>query len=191
MPKISQLSGDTTPVITDYVAGNQASSPATRSFKLSDLITLFFNNIPLLSVKRTSIDWSTFANNIKSATNTATGSYSAGDNSFASICSISFTMGAAGYALVTSNISATTSSDFEEHPEIYLDGSLYHSYAPAAALESTNIRGVVRSTTWLVPLSAGTHTLAPGAYFAAGSGTFSFAAGSVEISALVLGNVTA
>lgn len=44
--KISGYTANTSPQPTDYVLGNSASGPTTKKFLLSDLVTLFLNNIP-------------------------------------------------------------------------------------------------------------------------------------------------
>jgi hypothetical protein len=46
MSKISQYAQNTTPALTDYLIGVLASGPTTKRFVLSDLVTLFLNNIP-------------------------------------------------------------------------------------------------------------------------------------------------
>lgn len=46
MSKISQYAQNTSPALTDYLIGVQASGPTTKRFVLSDLVTLFLNNIP-------------------------------------------------------------------------------------------------------------------------------------------------
>lgn len=47
MVKISQLPPDTAPTVTDKIVTYDAESITTKAVLLSDLITLFFNNIPL------------------------------------------------------------------------------------------------------------------------------------------------
>ena len=56
MGKISGYSQDTSPTINDTVLGN-SSAPATSRFKLSDLISLFFNNIPTAIIGAASINF--------------------------------------------------------------------------------------------------------------------------------------
>lgn len=46
MSKISQYAQNTSPALTDYLIGVQASGPTTKRLVLSDLLTLFLNNIP-------------------------------------------------------------------------------------------------------------------------------------------------
>lgn len=46
MSKISQYAQDTSPSLTDYLIGVEASGPTTKRYVLSDLLTLFLNNIP-------------------------------------------------------------------------------------------------------------------------------------------------
>lgn len=46
MSKISQYASDTSPSLTDYLIGVEASGPTTKRYVLSDLLTLFLNNIP-------------------------------------------------------------------------------------------------------------------------------------------------
>jgi hypothetical protein len=55
MTKISQYPDDASPQTTDYAIGNQASGPTTQRFKFSNLITLFFNNIPTNKITAASL----------------------------------------------------------------------------------------------------------------------------------------
>lgn len=46
MTKISQLPNDNLPTGSDYLSGVQQSGTVTKGFKLSDILTWIFNNIP-------------------------------------------------------------------------------------------------------------------------------------------------
>lgn len=46
MAKISQYAPDNGPSLTDYLIGVEASGPTTKRYILSDLLTIFLNNIP-------------------------------------------------------------------------------------------------------------------------------------------------
>lgn len=46
MGKISSYAAKTILALTDYVIGNDATGPTTKRFLLSDILTLFLNNIP-------------------------------------------------------------------------------------------------------------------------------------------------
>lgn len=135
-------------------------------------------------------NWGSFALNIKSATNTVALSGVNGANNFASSLSITYTVETACVALVTVSIGTVSSSDFEFGPQIYVDGALANTFTPAASTGSASGRAVVRGFTYAINLSAGTHTISPGANYSSGTG-LSTAISGCTIAAIVLGNVTA
>lgn len=141
------------------------------------------------SIDLVKMDFSSFTLNMKSATNSTVPTISSGNNNFTTDCSVSFTVSHACKAMVTANVAITSSADFEMKPIIYLDNVINHSYNPSAAYIASN-RAEVRSTTWVVDLTAGAHTIGPGVSISAGAG-WTTQAGAIEISAIVLGNVTA
>lgn len=154
------------------------------------------NNISVLNAngKHPSavIDWSTFSNNIKVAINTnAAAPVNGTALNLASVGSVvSFTVGEACKALVTSTIGCSSTSDFETKPQIWLDGALSSSATYTAA--AANASGRIDTRTWqgVVTLSAGAHTISAGIVVSSATSA-NVAAGNAQISAIVLGNVTA
>ena len=148
--------------------------------------------LPNGSVHGSSLDANGFFLNVRGAISGSGASYGTGDNTFVGICSLTFTVAEPCIALVTAIVTGATTSDFELHPQIYLDGVKVHDTSPPAAVENSSSRGVQRQTTYPIVIpTAGTHTLAPGAFFSAGSGTFTVSVGGAEISAIIFGKVTA
>ena len=75
MGKISSYTYNTSPSTSDYLIGDSATGPTTYNYKLSDLITTFFNNVPNSSIKSTALALShalDSVNGVQSATNTGT-----------------------------------------------------------------------------------------------------------------------
>lgn len=152
------------------------------------------NLIPNRGGVSLNIDFASLALNIKNASNPSGisgGSIVTGDNNFASQgIAVTFTVASACKALVIVNMSSTSSSDWEFHPQIYLDGVKTAESLPAASIGSASNRGIVRSYSTVISLSAGSHTISGGAFFSAG-GSWAIPTGSSNITALVLGQVTA
>lgn len=137
------------------------------------------------------IDWSTFANNIKSAFNTSTGTLTNSSQDLASVgLSLSFTVVGTAYALVTVSLGIFSSSDFEFRPEIRLGGAVQATFAPSAAAGNASSRSTVRSFSAKIPLSNGVNVLSAGVFLAAATSP-GWGNGAGYISAIVFGNVTA
>ena len=93
-------------------------------------------------------------------------------------------------ALVTVVLGINSTTDFEFHPEIWLDGALYYTLNVAAAQASASNRGVVRSVTYGVLLTPGTHTLSAGVFLSSGT-SMSLPIGAGTLSSIIYGQVTA
>lgn len=180
MTKISLLPNDNAPVAADILVGDQTSSNTSENFKLSDLATFFINQL-----------WASVGNNIKWANNASGITPANGSNNFSSSCSISLTVAAACKALVRVDIGMVSSSDFEFQPQVYLDGTQAGvNFDPNASAGNASGRAIERGANFLVSIPSGTHTLSPGVFLSAGSG-YSIQAAGMNISAIILGNVTA
>lgn len=143
--------------------------------------------------KSSQIDWSSFANNIKMAKNSSSVTPTIGtDNNLASAgAAITFTVDATSYALVTVHVGCRSTTDYEHKPAIYLDGTLISMNDIGASIGgSASNRGIQRSHTDKVTLSAGAHTISAGIYIASATSP-SVAIGEAQVSAIVLGRVTA
>lgn len=146
-------------------------------------------NITGTPVGSSAIDWSTFALNMKTATNSGTLSPTNTDQDLASSgLSISFTVATACNALVTVAIGVASAADFEYRPEIRLGGTQVAIFSPAAGLGNSRAHG--RTFTAVIPLAAGANVLSIGLFLASGS-AYTVSPGGAVISALVLGKVTA
>lgn len=129
--------------------------------------------------------------NLKSASNSSGYTPTTGDNNMTSICNVTFTVAIACVALVTVAVGLTATSDSEFRPEIWLDNVLYHAASFPAASFTASGRAIERSTTYAVPLQPGSHTLGAGVFVSGGGGYGISGNGSVEITAVVFGKVTA
>lgn len=140
--------------------------------------------------KKVQIDWSTFSNNIKFAMNPSQITPVNSDNNISS-AAITFTVETACLAFVTVSVGVTSTTDYELKPEIWLDGAIYATNGTPASLGGgTSGRAYQRTISRGVSLSAGAHTLTPGVLISSATGP-SIPAGAAEITAIVLGNVTA
>lgn len=191
------------------IVANNAASPAlaANSIRLAKVVTngttitsvlqygrdSLYNTIrPNGAVGGAELNSSELFGNVRSASNASVINPSAvGDQNFGAACQIAFTVAAPCIALVTVNISMGAVGDSELRPSIYLDGVLQHQFTPSAATIANTSRHVQRSTTWAVPITAaGAHTLSVGA-FVSGAASANINAGGAEITALILGKVTA
>lgn len=192
MPKISGLPEDTAPTTDDYVASLDTGTSTLKKSKWLNIIAMIFGNAPSASLSRTAVDWSTFSNSIKQASNSSSITPTNGvDNDFQSAgAKITFTVSGTAYALVTVTVGCGSTSDFEHRPEIFLDGSLHSGASYAATIANAGGRASVRSYPNLVILAAGTHTISAGMFLSAAVSQI-IPANSAIVSAIVLGNVTA
>lgn len=143
------------------------------------------------SITRPKTDWSTFSNNIKSATNTSTPTLTNSSQDLASSgASISFTLSGTGYAFVTVSIGIGSLNDFEFQPQIRLGGTVVHTFSPPAAPGALVSRAHVRGMSRLVTLTNGVNVLSPGVFLSS-AGSPITSNGAITISAIVFGNVTA
>jgi len=137
------------------------------------------------------LDWSTFSNNMKSASNSGNITPTNSSQDLASSgLSISFTVAQACNALVTVSLGVQSTTDFEFQPQIRLGGSIVKSFTPAASISNAGGRALVRGFTWVVPLAQGANTLSAGLLLSS-STTPGIAANGGTIAAIVLGEVTA
>lgn len=138
------------------------------------------------------IDFSTFANNIKTGVNTTavilTNGVSTDLASFGS--KVTFTVASNCVAFVTVSMIANSTTDFEFKPLIYLDGSVAGSINYLAAPGNASGRSQVRTYSKAIPLTTGSHTLSAGVLVSSAS-TPGVPTDGATITALVLGNVTA
>jgi len=140
---------------------------------------------------RVGIDWTTFSNNVKAATNTSSPTLSNADLDLASSgLSLSFTLSGTGYAMVTVCLGISSTSDYEFKPEIRLGGSIIASLTPSAAIGNASSRSNVRSVSYLATLSNGVNTLSAGVFLSSSTNP-GMSIGGGTISAIVFGNVTA
>lgn len=178
------------------------SAVTTDKIAASNVTTEKINDSAVTAAKLAStavtngkIDWSTFSNNIKFATNPSTitaGSSTSPQNLSGNGCSISFTNTGTAYAFVTVSVGVSTSTDFEFLVGVMLNGTNQANYSPNASLGGGGAgRAVERSSSFLVTLPAGTNILAPSMTVFNGSGSYSIFPGGVTIAAIVFGNVTA
>jgi hypothetical protein len=129
--------------------------------------------------------------NAKTAVTTSTNTPSNGANTDlgSNGASLSFTIETGAIAFVTIDITCESTQDFEFRPQLFLDGVVYETYAPSAALGGgAGDRGVYRGFSTVIELTSGTHTLSPG-LFIASAASQSIPAGAAKITALVLGDV--
>lgn len=139
------------------------------------------------------IDWSSFSLNMKSASNSTanTPTNNADTNLASNGATISFTVETDCYALVIVHVAVNSTTDYELKPQIWRDGVLYAVAGyPASINGSAGNRAVMRSHTVGVPLTAGAHTLSAGVIVSSATSQ-SVGIGAANITALVLGNVTA
>jgi hypothetical protein len=174
--------------------GSHSNITATAATIASGLtVTAGAVSLPTASLNRTAVNWSSFANNMKSATNASTINI-VGNAGYWDLGgfgpTLSFTVAANCNAFVTVSTGLNSISDIEHHPVIYRDGSIFFDFNPNATLGSASGRASVRSFTYVVPLTAGTHTLSVG-IFTMNGGACAINPNAATIAALVLGNVTA
>lgn len=192
MTKISGFPEDTSPTTDDFLLGVDSGTSTTKKVKWLNVISMIFGNAPTGSLNRAAVDWSSFSNNIKSAgtttgvnpaenTNTNLGPYGA---------VVNFTLSGSGIALVIVSVGAGCANDFESKPQIWVDGSLYVSAAFSAAAGNTAGRAVVRTFSYPVALSTGSHTICAG-WLGQNGAPYAINPGSAQVTAMVLGNVTA
>lgn len=190
MPKISALpamttaDGDDPAPIVDDSAGSTKKITLTKLKEWLQSLTAW--------VTRPQIDWTTFSNNVKTASNGSAGTPVNGSNvNLSSVgASLSFTLTGAGYALVTVSIATVSSTDFENKPIIYLNGSVYAIAGYNAAAGNASSRTNPRTFTAAVPLPTGSNTISAGINVASATGP-SVPVGCAIITAMVFGNVTA
>jgi hypothetical protein len=143
------------------------------------------------TLSRTKNDWSTFSNNMKSATNGAGISLANSSQDLASNgLSISFTVSGACKALVTVQMGVSSTTDFEFRPEIRLGGTVVQVLTPSAAAGNASSRSSVRGFTAVVSLSAGVNVISAGVNLTVATSP-NIAVGGAIIAAIVNGNVTA
>lgn len=139
------------------------------------------------------IDWSGLSLNIKSAKTTSSNTPSNGANTDlgGNGASISFTVSTTCIALVTIDVSCTSTTDFEIKPIIFLNGTAYAIADYAAALNGgAGGRATQRSYTWPVVMPAGTNMISAGIFVSSATSQV-VAIGSASVAAIVLGKVTA
>lgn len=143
------------------------------------------------TLSRTKTDWSTFSNNIKSATNPASISLANSSQDLASNgVSISFTVSGACKALVSVDMGVNSTTDFEFRPEIRLNGTVVAALTPAAAAGNSSNRSSNRGFTYVVTLAAGVNVISAGVNLVVATSP-GITSGGATIAAIVNGNVTA
>lgn len=146
---------------------------------------------PWPGVARKDIDWATFANNMKTATNPSSVSPVNGDNNFGSGgAQVSFTVTQACKAYVTISIGVSSTTDFEYQPNLLLDGAIMSKFQPSASQGNGSNRTFARTFAAVVTVPAGTHTISAGCTFASGT-ALGLPPTAAWVAALVLGDVTA
>jgi len=147
------------------------------------------NTIPDDAVDNTKIDWSSLSLNMKAASNPSTFTIANGSNNLAGAgIKVNFTVAEACKALVTVSLGVSSTTDFEYQPQIRLGGTVIKSFAPVASLSAG--RAHVRGFSWVVSLVAGANEISAGVSLAS-STSAGIAASGGNISAIVLGEVTA
>lgn len=141
-------------------------------------------------VKESNIDFTSFSNNAKSATNTSAHTPSNGVTNNLSSASISFTLSGSGIALVTVTVGVLSTTDYEMKPGVYKNGSFFAQSDMSAAAGNGSERVNPRTYSVAVPLSNGVNTLSAGVFISSATAP-NVPIGNASISAIVLGNVTA
>ena len=143
-------------------------------------------------ISKSQIGWAPFTFNIKMAsTNSDAGlSNGANYNLGANGASIQFTVVGTAQALVTVTVATISTSDFENKPLIYVNGSVVSTAGYSAAAGNGSNR--VNPRTWqaAVTLSEGVNTISAGVFVTSATSP-SVPSGGAQVSAVVLGNVTA
>ena len=143
-------------------------------------------------VEAPQIDWSSFGNNIKSAKNSSgitpvNGSFVNGSGQG---LAVTFTVSEACNALVTLHMACGSTSDFEFRPLIYLNGVMTVDGTYPASVGNGSGRHTTRSVTYKIALPAGANTISGGVFVSSATSP-TVAASGANISAIVLGTVTA
>ena len=194
-PTINGGTLDNATVTVDSVAGHTVSntgtvygmSVAAGAFTTANIIPSA--SLQSNSVTKPKIDWSTFALNMKTATNGGLITPTNSDQDLASSgLSISFTVASNCNALVTVALGVAAATDFEFRPEVRLGGTQAGIFQPSASYSASRAHG--RTFTTVVALTTGVNVLSIGLFLSSGTG-YSITAGAGVISAIVLGNVTA
>ena len=143
-------------------------------------------------ISKSQIDWAPFTFNVKMASTTSAAGLSNGVNYNlgANGASIQFTVVGTARALVTVSVATISTSDFENRPLIYVNGSAVSTASYSAAAGNSANR--VNPRTWqaAVTLSEGVNTISAGVVVTSGTSP-SVPSGGAQVSAVVLGNVTA
>lgn len=144
------------------------------------------------SLSRTKIDWGTFNNNIKTATSTTTSvpANSVAQNLGGNGAQVSFTVVGTAYAFVWVRVGTLSTTDYENKPLIYLNGTLIATADISSASGNASARTFERSFARPVTLPAGVNTISAGVLVVSATSQ-SVPAGNATITAIVLGNVTA
>lgn len=175
IPATSSLQIETAPFTNSFSTANHDHTTAARGGLLNN----------------GSIDWSTFTNNMKTASNTGAPALSNSSQDLASSgLSVSFTLATAGVAFVVMNLGISSTSDFEFRPEIRLGGVVQFTHAPNAAAGNASNRASDRGMPYVMALPVGVNVISAGVNLSSATGP-SLAIGGGSISVVVFGQVTA
>lgn len=143
-------------------------------------------------INQSNIDWNMFNNNMKSAVNTSTITPVNGSNidGAAQGAAVTFTVSGNAMAFVIVRAGVVSTTDFENKPIIYLDGTPVDISGMSAAMGNGSSRVFERSTFTAIPLTNGSHTISGGINVTSATSP-SIPAGNMKILAVVFGNVTA
>lgn len=174
-------------VVTD-ATDIQAASSITQ-FGKDSLNNTYYPNGPVGGAE---LDSSELSSNMKIAYNSGSISPSAsGETDLAGNgITLSFTVAHTCKAIVEVSIGCSSTSDFEFHPRVYLDGVLAQAFSPVAAPGFAANRAQQRTVKTVVTLTPGAHTMT-GRIWLSSATTPSIGANGAYIHALVFGKVTA
>lgn len=143
-------------------------------------------------ISKSQIDWAPFTFNMKTASTTSNAGLSNGANYNlgANGASIQFTVVGTAQALVTVSVATISASDFENKPLIYVNGSVVSTAGYSAAAGNSSSRVNPRTWQYAVTLSEGVNTISAGVLVTSATSP-SVPSGGAQVSAVVLGNVTA
>lgn len=171
------------------IVTNGSAITSVTQFGYDALNTVIYPNG---SVGGNQMDSSDLSLNMKIAYNTSASSPTAtGETNLSGVgLTLSFTVAKTCKAMIDVSIGCSSTSDFEFHPRVYLDGAQVAELSPVAAPGAAGNRAQQRTARAVVTLTPGVHTMT-GRIFLSSSTSPSIPIGGAFISAIVLGKVTA
>lgn len=190
--KVSGIPADTGLDDNHYVVLNDPVGPTTKTTTLG-VLRAWLQSVATW-VRSSMVDYSSFAFNLKVSYMTSTASPGGSStNNFGSSGNglrINATVAATCKALIEVMIATSSTSDFEFHPILYVNGVEIKRLTPVAAPGFAGNRATIRGIAAVVDLAAGANTIDGGAFYSSGT-ALSVPASAAYIQATILGNVTA